>query len=145
MHTLTGHAGKVYGAVLSPDGRLVVSGGTDKKVKIWDPRSGYCVRTVHTPSIVNGVAVNPQASRIASAHQDAGLRLWDIRNGARLREEKGRVHGGAVTSVAFSADGARALGAPFSPPDPPRTRACGPCRPPRWPPGSSRPEGTPRR
>ena len=32
-HSLTGHVGKVYGAVLSPDGRLVVSGGTAKKAK----------------------------------------------------------------------------------------------------------------
>ena len=36
MLTLTGHAGAVHGVAFSPDGHRLVSGASDRTVKIWD-------------------------------------------------------------------------------------------------------------
>jgi WD40 repeat protein len=43
---LRGHTGTVWSVALSADGQLVVSGGFDGSVKIWDAQSGAALRTV---------------------------------------------------------------------------------------------------
>jgi len=40
VHTLTGHSGSVFSVAFSPDGTRVVSGSSDKLVKIWDAATG---------------------------------------------------------------------------------------------------------
>lgn len=43
---LRGHTGTVWSVALSADGRLVVSGGFDGTVKVWDAQTGATLRTV---------------------------------------------------------------------------------------------------
>src|SRR5262249_12076559 len=40
VHTLHGHTGALVGVAFSPDGDRLASSGRDKKIKIWDMRSG---------------------------------------------------------------------------------------------------------
>jgi WD40 repeat protein len=42
--SLTGHGGEVN--CVQADERRVITGGWDKTVKLWDPRSWSCVQTV---------------------------------------------------------------------------------------------------
>jgi WD40 repeat protein len=44
--TLRGHAGTVRTVALSGDGHLAASGGYDGTIKLWDARSGTCLRTL---------------------------------------------------------------------------------------------------
>jgi WD40 repeat protein len=46
LAALRGHTGGVRGVALSDNGQLVVSGGIDGTVKVWEASSGACLRTL---------------------------------------------------------------------------------------------------
>ena len=62
-----------------PDGRRVVSGSYDKKLKVWDVETGECVGTLKGHSwTVNCVAISPDGRRVVSGSWDNTLKLWGI-------------------------------------------------------------------
>ena len=79
LHTLTGHTGKVYCARLSPDCRIAITGGTDRKVMIFDMRNGYKMRVINSPSICNTIDINEEGTILASGHQSGDVCLWDLK------------------------------------------------------------------
>ena len=46
MATLLGHSGAVWGVALSADGHLVVRGGLDGTVRLWEASTRACLRTL---------------------------------------------------------------------------------------------------
>ena len=50
QYTLTGHSNWVRSAKFSPDGRLIVSGGDDKTIRLWDTHSRQSVQTFYDHS-----------------------------------------------------------------------------------------------
>ena len=45
LRSLTGHVGNVYSVAYSPDGRLILSAGADRTVRIWDSSTGHLLQT----------------------------------------------------------------------------------------------------
>jgi WD40 repeat protein len=84
--TLTGHAGSVHAVAASPDGCWIVSGSTDKTIRIWDARTGQELRTVALhPHEVWSVAVSPDGQRIFWAGRKPVLGILDAATGQELR------------------------------------------------------------
>ena len=67
-HTLTGHAGSIYSARLSPDSKSLVSGSTDRSLKIWDMNRGVCEGTMASRSTVNCICMSASGNVICSGH-----------------------------------------------------------------------------
>ncbi|HBL12148.1 MAG TPA: hypothetical protein DD379_12205 [Cyanobacteria bacterium UBA11162] len=86
----------------SPDGKMIASGGTDKKVKLWS-RDGKLIKTFegHSEGIWR-VRFSPDGKTIASASWDKTIKLWNL-DGRLLKSIEG--HGDEVRDIDFSPDG----------------------------------------
>jgi WD40 repeat protein len=99
-----GHVGDVFALGFTPDGKSLITTGSDGLAKIWD----VATRTVRADLTghegkVQCVAISCDGETIATGGEDRTVRLWRITDGARLGTLSG--HSGAVTALAFSPDG----------------------------------------
>lgn len=97
-----------YGAVdLSPDGARAVS--NDRyMLRVWDARTGRCLRTIDHPSRVNATRLSPDQRRVASAASCGQIGVWSIDTGRCLMKITSRQNDRAYWTH-FSADGRWAL------------------------------------
>jgi WD40 repeat protein len=56
----------ISGMAITPDSKLLVTGGNDAKVCVWDIETGTLMRTLETPEPVTGVAISADG-RIAAS------------------------------------------------------------------------------
>ena len=100
---LAGHTQPVRAAATSADGRVVVTGGQDQTVRIWDPLTGQAVRSLggQAAGAVAAVAVTPDGSLVAAVTDTGSLRIWKSGDGAAVLERT--LPGGAGCDVAFLA------------------------------------------
>ena len=65
--TVFGHSDAVSACGFSPDGRLLVSGSGDRTLKLWEVRSGKCLRTLEGHSDgVQACGFSPDGSLLVS-------------------------------------------------------------------------------
>ena len=78
---MTGHVQPVNDIKYSPDGRYIASASFDKKIKIWDGKTGEFIATLagHVGAIYK-VSWSHDSRYIVSASKDSTVKLWDFRN-----------------------------------------------------------------
>ncbi|MDF5733720.1 MAG: trypsin-like peptidase domain-containing protein [Rhizonema sp. PD38] len=102
--TVIGDSTSVNSVAISPDGRILASGGTDDTIKIWNLATWQLIRTLQVNSDwVNSVAISPDGRTLASGGYDNTIKIWNLATGQLIRTLQG--HSDAVLSVAISPDG----------------------------------------
>jgi hypothetical protein len=104
LRSLEGHTDWVWAVAVSPDGRFIVSGSSDRTVKVWELESGRLLRSLegHTDGVW-AVAVSPDGRFIVSGSEDRTVKVWELESGRLLRSLEG--HTDWVRAVAVSPDG----------------------------------------
>ncbi|KAJ3129501.1 hypothetical protein HK098_001268 [Nowakowskiella sp. JEL0407] len=104
LMVLEGHASNVKAAAISVDGNLIVSGSSDKTIKIWSMESGEELKTLKGHNgAVTSVAISDDGGFIVSGSDDKLIKIWSVHSGQEIRECVG--HTLSVNSVAVSRDG----------------------------------------
>ena len=84
----------VYCVAISPDGRLIATGGGWSDVAVWDTVTGeekfrkQVPPGNHVMGAVQNVCFSPDSRRLVAAPPDA-IRVWDIQTGEEVLELKG--------------------------------------------------------
>jgi WD40 repeat protein len=99
-----GHRDRILSIDLSRDSSLLVSGGKDSTVVIWDVAGATPVESLHHhQGMVTTVAVSPDCRYIASGGTDHRVFLYEVNGKGDARVITS--HFKDITSVAFSPDG----------------------------------------
>lgn len=116
-YTLKGHGWEVTAIAFSSDGRILVSGGADSAIMIWNWRAEKRLRTLNRPDdffgslaswfdqskgIIWAIAISPDDKIIASGGSDQPIYLWNLETGKL--EKSLTDHEGYVSCLAFSPD-----------------------------------------
>ena len=75
---LSGHKDSVNAVAFSPDGKLVLTGSSDKTARLWEAAGGKPVATLSgLTSVVNAVAFSPDGKLVLTGSADKTARLWE--------------------------------------------------------------------
>lgn len=92
----------VYSIAISPDGKIIASGGKCQPVELWNADTGQLVRilTGHSGKVFS-VAFSPDGQILASAGEDNTIKIWNYRAGDLLCTFE---HSDSVKCITFSPD-----------------------------------------
>jgi len=108
------HDGRVSGVAFAPGGAFLVTGGSDRKVCVWNVSDGSLVRSLTAPAPINAISCCPTQAWVCAATYE-GIAVFDIQVGEPIdlvqpdfpvlgKHETGRTPD--CTCVAWQDDGA---------------------------------------
>jgi WD40 repeat protein len=107
-----GHAGHVTCVAVSPNGKIIATGGDDLTVRLWDAATGLEIQRCESPqSRPNSLAFSPDGATVLTGCEDSQVSLWEVRTGKLLRTYWG--NGARVLAVSWFPKGRKFISAGF--------------------------------
>ena len=113
---IVAHTGRVQCVAISPDGKLLLTGGGDRAVRLFDLANGVGVRELATfAGGVRAVAFSPDGQLAAACGNDrsalsadcsGSVQVWEVESGRELRRFNAK---GLLRVLAFTPVGRRLL------------------------------------
>jgi len=103
QHTCIAHLKAVNVVKVSPDGKMIISGGHDKAIKIWNKKLQMTRQLDGHKRGVWDLDINWADKTLASASGDMTIKLWSLTDFACLRTFEG--HTNSVIRVKFLSGG----------------------------------------
>jgi serine/threonine protein kinase len=112
VQSIAGHEGPITALAFAPDGQLLVTGGTDRSIKLWNLGRGEPLHTFPGRSLwfgnghgdrVHSLVFTDEGDTLVSGSDDGLVKLWDIPN-RKLKATLER-QGWDITTLAISQDG----------------------------------------
>ncbi|MCL4127323.1 UNVERIFIED_CONTAM: hypothetical protein GTU68_032773, partial [Idotea baltica] len=77
--SLNGNKDSIYSLAMNAPGTVIVSGSTEKVLRVWDPRTGNKLMKLkgHTDN-VKALLVNREGTQVLSGSSDGTIKLWSI-------------------------------------------------------------------
>ncbi|MBO9309930.1 MAG: PQQ-binding-like beta-propeller repeat protein [Chloroflexi bacterium] len=98
------HRGDILCCAISPDGTWALSGGRDRRLRMWSLSDGRLIRTLEGHrDVIWRCAISPDGRWFASASADRSVRVWSAESGALRFQLDG--HSVQVNCCAISPDG----------------------------------------
>ncbi|CAI2166110.1 17730_t:CDS:10 [Funneliformis geosporum] len=100
LFRLSGDTEIITTFAITPDGKYLISSSRSLSVKIWDLKTGKCVRSFkahEAPIIV--IDVDGTSTLVATGSADSTVKVWDIEGGFCTHNFRG--HGGIISSLKF--------------------------------------------
>ena len=100
------HSAGIISIAFSPDDHLIVSGGIDQTLRLWNSNTGEQIKFPFKghKDVVTTVAFSPSGQKIASASLDKSIRLWDVHTGQEIGQQL-LAHTEGIKAITFSPDG----------------------------------------
>lgn len=97
------HQERVWAIAFSPDGQTLASCSEDQTIKLWDWKTGQCLKTfTGHQGWVKTIAFSSDGQYLASGSFDYTVKIWEVVTGNCLRTLYG--HTNTITTVAFQPD-----------------------------------------
>lgn len=106
------HNGRIQALAVSPDGKLIATGGSDQRIRLWLRMNGkrLCDHEMAHVDMVRSLHFTENGNKLISASADRTIRAWKIQeegDGMRLVQLQTNIpaHDEEVTATALSSDG----------------------------------------